>query len=240
MCHFIVCDFTGASCYRLSKQSSVFNEGVDVAVSGTVMLLCTTAGSLAAGVPFVWLPAPLLAACGLALYSDTGSLRECVLWGGWLEGHMCMEDGGACGKPSPLVMSCTRGDWMYKGVPLRVFGLISQHFLPLYVLSTLHRIQFIQTCRYSIFVAGAAATGGWFVWHHFWFLEILVGNTELRLLCKLLLVALVPAILVPGLVVARAPKLVIGALLMLQVRKSCGRLRHFSSEHLPSSELVLA
>ena len=66
-------------------------------------------------------------------------------------------------------------------------------------------------------MVGAVATGSWFVWHHFWFLDILVGNTELRMLCKLLLVALVPAILVPGLVVARAPKLVIGALLMLQV-----------------------
>jgi len=62
----------------VSIQSSVFDGGVDVAVSGSIMLLCTTAGSLAAGVPFVWLPAPLLAACGIALYCDTGSLRECV------------------------------------------------------------------------------------------------------------------------------------------------------------------
>ena len=100
--------------YHMSAQSSIFNDGVDVAVSGTVMLLCTTAGSLAAGVPFVWLPAPLLAACGLALYSDTGSLRECVGAGG-REGYvwrMALRVGRLC----PLLMSCTRGYWVYEGI----------------------------------------------------------------------------------------------------------------------------
>ncbi len=64
-------------------------------------------------------------------------------------------------------------------------------------------------------------TAGWFVSHHFWFLDILVGGTTLQLLCKLLLAALVPAVLVPGLAAARAPRLAIGALLMLQASLLC-------------------
>ena len=44
----------------MAHQGGIFGQEVDVAVSGTVMLVCTTAGSLAAGVPFAWLPAPML------------------------------------------------------------------------------------------------------------------------------------------------------------------------------------
>lgn len=63
------------------------------------------AGALAAGVPFQWLPAPLVAACGLALFYESRSLREYLVFvvgafvtgrcyagrPGWavLEGTMC-------------------------------------------------------------------------------------------------------------------------------------------------------
>lgn len=51
-------------------------------VAGSFLLLCTTAGALAAGVPFQWLPAPLVAACGLALFFDSHSLREYIVFVG--------------------------------------------------------------------------------------------------------------------------------------------------------------
>ena len=50
----------GLGAAALAYQGGLLGGTVDVAVTGTVMLLCTTAGSLAAGVPFAWLPAPLL------------------------------------------------------------------------------------------------------------------------------------------------------------------------------------
>jgi hypothetical protein len=74
--------------------------------------------------------------------------------------------------------------------------------------------------EYAVFVGGAVATGIWFVRQHFWFLDLLVGTTHLHLLCKLLLVALVPALLVPGFMAARASGSAIGALMMLQVGRS--------------------
>eukprot|EP00983_Pelagomonas_calceolata_P120912 1160748-Pelagomonas_calceolata.AAC.9 len=49
--------------------------------TGSCLLLCTTAGALAAGVSFAWLPAPLVAACGLALFFDeAGGLREYIVF----------------------------------------------------------------------------------------------------------------------------------------------------------------
>lgn len=77
--------------------------------------------------------------------------------------------------------------------------------------------------EYAVFVAGAAATGVWFVRQHFWFLDIVIGFTHLLTLCKLLLVALVPALLVPGLVVSQASRHTIGAMLMLQVSVAYAR-----------------
>lgn len=140
----------GLGAAALAHHGGIVGRTLDVTVAGVLMLLCTTAGSLAAGVPFAWLPAPLVAAVGLALYYDSGSARE-----------------------------------------------------------------------YSVFVLGAAATGVWFVRQHFWFLDIIIGFTHLHTLCKLLLIALVPALLVPGLVVAQAPRHLIGALLMLQASLLC-------------------
>ena len=98
--------------------------------------------------------------------------------------------------------------------------------------------------EYSIFAVGAAATALWFVRHNFVFLDILVGTTHLHTLCGMLLVALVPAVLLPGLVAARAPKLAVGALLMLQVRaagraggggrqQATGRVCHWYGKRTP-------
>ncbi|GFR52565.1 hypothetical protein Agub_g15155, partial [Astrephomene gubernaculifera] len=120
-------------------------QGVDVTVAGSFLLLCTTAGALAAGVPFLWLPAPLLAACGLSLFYESRSLRE-----------------------------------------------------------------------YLVFVVGAFATSVWFIRQHYWFLELPVSGMRLHTLVKLVLAALVPALTVPGLVVAGASSHLVGGLLVLQ------------------------
>ena len=71
------------------------------APAGGVLVLSAGAGALAAGVPLLVMPAPLVAAAGLALFHESGLLRD-----------------------------------------------------------------------YAVFVAAALLTGGWFVHHHFWFLEV--------------------------------------------------------------------
>ncbi len=70
-------------------------------------MLSAGAGALAAGVPLLVMPAPLMAAAGLALFYESGLMRD-----------------------------------------------------------------------YAVFCAASALTIGWFVHHHFWFLE--VRNTILK------------------------------------------------------------
>ena len=47
---------------------------------------------------------------------------------------------------------------------------------------------------------GCCRAAIWFVVHHFWFLDVRVGGLPVRLLCRLLLAALTPAVLLPGLI----------------------------------------
>lgn len=60
--------------------------------------LLNAAGSLAAGVPFQWLPAPLVAACGLSLFYESRSLREYLVFvvGAFLTGEG--SGAAACGS----------------------------------------------------------------------------------------------------------------------------------------------
>lgn len=44
--------------------------------------------------------------------------------------------------------------------------------------------------------------GGWFVWHHFWFLEVSLAGVPLRTVCGLVVAGMVPATLLPGLLYA--------------------------------------
>jgi hypothetical protein len=71
--------------------------------------------------------------------------------------------------------------------------------------------------------------GIWFVRQHFWFLDITVGGLHLHTLCKLALAALLPALMVPGLVYSGAPLTAVDALVMLQVRVGW---RHTPCHHL--------
>ncbi len=57
--------------------------------------------------------------------------------------------------------------------------------------------------------------------HHFWFLSISVGGMSLHSVCKLSLAALLPALMLPGLVYAGAPMTAVDALVALQVLPAC-------------------
>jgi hypothetical protein len=134
----------------LAHIVGALGTAVDVTIAGSCLLLCTTAGGLAVGVPLVWMPAPILAACGLALYYDSRSLRE-----------------------------------------------------------------------YSVFVLGAVLTAAWFVYHHFWFLDIKVGFVHLHTMVKLAVAGLLPALLVPGLMLAQWGCQAIGVLMFVQAELLC-------------------
>ncbi len=46
--------------------------------------------------------------------------------------------------------------------------------------------------------------GGWFLWQHFWFLEVSLGGMPLKNVCVLVLAAMLPAALLPGLLYSGA------------------------------------
>lgn len=136
--------------------AGLLGEEVGATLLGGALVLSAGAGALAAGVPLLFMPAPLIAAAGLALYYESGMLRD-----------------------------------------------------------------------YLLFVGGAVLSAAWFVHHHFWFLEVLLERMALLTICKLLLAAIVPATLLPGLVLAGASKAAIGVLLVAQV---CARTRESGRE----------
>jgi hypothetical protein len=156
----------------LAHVTGALGTSMDATVAGSCLLLCTTAGSLAVGVPLHWLPAPMVAACGLALYYDSRSLQE-----------------------------------------------------------------------YSIFVLGAFLTAGWLVHQHFWFLDLRVGFVHLHTICKLALAALLPALIVPGLVLAQTGRQVVGVLMLAQAELLCVLEEQMHGAHHheePGSEVMYA
>lgn len=140
----------GIALLVVAHVSGLLGTALDVTLAGSLLMLCTTAGAVAAGVPLEWIPAPLVAAVGLALYYDSRSVRE-----------------------------------------------------------------------YMIFVVGGLLTACWFVAHHFWFLDARVGHLRIHTACRLALAALVPALLVPGLIVAQAGRPAVGVLLFVQAELVC-------------------
>lgn len=140
----------GGMCLVLAHLTGALGSALDVPLAAACLLLCTTAGSIAVGIPFPWISAPLVAAGGLSLYYDSRSLRE-----------------------------------------------------------------------YAIFVLGVLATAGWFVHHHFWFLDIRVGFLHLQSMCQLAIAALLPAVVVPGLLLAGAGRQWVGVLMLVQAELLC-------------------
>ena len=116
-------------------------------LGGAALVVSCGAGGIACGLPVWLMPAPLLAGCGIALFYDSGIIRD-----------------------------------------------------------------------YCIFTAGAFATALWFVHHHYWFLNIQIQTHGLRFLCQVILAALLPATLLPGLVISRGSRSLVGTLMLAQVR----------------------
>ena len=100
---------------------------------GPILMISSAIGCLVVGMPVWALPAPLVAAAGVAMYCESGSMRD-----------------------------------------------------------------------YLFVVIGGLCTGAWFLHHHFWFLDVSLDGMHLRTLCGLMFAALVPAFLVPGLVLGGA------------------------------------
>lgn len=140
----------GLSALVVAHLAGLLGNAHDLTLASVCLLLCTAAGGLVMGVPLQWMPAPLLAACGLALFYESRSLRE-----------------------------------------------------------------------YAAFVVGSLLSATWFVWHHFWFLHVRVGHVHLHTLCKMALAAVLPALLVPGLVLAGVGHQVVGVLLLIQAELLC-------------------
>ena len=63
---------------------------------------------------------------------------------------------------------------------------------------------------------GALATGAWFLHHHFWALNVQLEGLQLRALCRLIFAAMVPATVLPGLILARSSQGLINAFLLTQ------------------------
>lgn len=69
--------------------------------------------------------------------------------------------------------------------------------------------------------APSPSAGLWFLWHHFFFLDIWLGHMHLKLLCGLIGAAMLPALLLPGLVHGRHgvhhARQLVGGLMVVQV-----------------------
>ena len=58
----------------------MLTDNVASTLDGTALMLSAGAGSVAAGVPLTVMPAPLVAAGGLAMYLESGALRDYLLF----------------------------------------------------------------------------------------------------------------------------------------------------------------
>ena len=64
----------------LMCRAGLLTESVAGTLDGTALMLSAGAGSVAAGVPLTVMPAPLVAAGGLAMYLESGALRDYLLF----------------------------------------------------------------------------------------------------------------------------------------------------------------
>ncbi|KAK9838795.1 hypothetical protein WJX74_003461 [Apatococcus lobatus] len=69
-----------------------------------------------------------------------------------------------------------------------------------------------------VFVASALGTGAWFLWHHFWFLEVALagGAVSLQRLCIGIFLAFLPALIIPGFLMTASFLQLVGPLLIGQ------------------------
>ena len=70
--------------------------------------------------------------------------------------------------------------------------------------------------EYALFVAGCVVTLGWFLWEHFWSLDVIMGEMSLRGICILATLAATLAAAVPGCIACGVQPRVSGTLLVVQ------------------------
>uniref|UniRef100_A0A061QRP1 Nef1-like protein n=1 Tax=Tetraselmis sp. GSL018 TaxID=582737 RepID=A0A061QRP1_9CHLO len=76
--------------------------------------------------------------------------------------------------------------------------------------------------EYVLFLVGAGIAGLWFVGHHFWFLDVRVGEWwSVQRVCALLLAYTAPTVLLPGLLLSGAPRWLCGASLAAHALLLC-------------------
>ncbi len=126
--------------------AGVLSGELGSSLGGAALVMSCGAGGVACGLPVWLMPAPLLAGSGIALFYDSGTIRD-----------------------------------------------------------------------YCLFTAGAFATGVWFLHHHYWFLNIEIQTHGLRFLCQVILAALLPATLLPGLIIGRGSGALVSLLMLAQV-----------------------
>ncbi len=117
----------GMASIVLLHVSGMMGDRMALVLLGPILMVSTAIGCLVVGVPVWALPAPLVAAAGVAMYSESRSGRD-----------------------------------------------------------------------YALVVLGGLCTAGWFLWHHFWFLDVVLDGMHLRVVCGLVFLALVPAFGIPG------------------------------------------
>ena len=175
----------GVAALVLLHVGGSLGEELEGLLVGPLLMLSAAVGALAGGLPMWMLPAPLLAASGLAMFYDTRALRDYLLFvvGSLATGERCLPAHSlACLLLAGLAVVSRCRQQTYGPSATRA------HCLP----SLLPRAYLI------------ARSGGWFLWHHFWFLDIELDGMHLRVLCALVLAAMLPAALLPGLLYSGA------------------------------------
>ncbi|KAA6419880.1 MAG: hypothetical protein FRX49_10243, partial [Trebouxia sp. A1-2] len=135
----------GAGSLMLLHLEGVLSGELGSSLGGAALVMSCGAGGVACGLPVWLMPAPLLAGSGIALFYDSGTIRD-----------------------------------------------------------------------YCLFTGGAFATGFWFLHHHYWFLNIEIQTHGLRFLCQVILAALLPATLLPGLIIGRGSGALVSLLMLAQ------------------------
>lgn len=203
----------GFYCYTIS---GVLGEAVASTLDGAALMIAAGAGSLAAGVPITVMPAPLLAAGGLAMYLDTSALRDYLLFVAGALGtgvpfpqqRLWTKMASSCASVLDQPCCTALRPWSPSGS--KVFN---RHTKP--VVCMLPPSAGSRGTADGVCSPRCAAI--WFVVHHFWFLDVKVGGLPVRGLCQLLLAALAPAVLLPGLIRSGASKTLVNTLMLLQV-----------------------
>lgn len=85
---------------------------------------------------------------------------------------------------------------------------------------------------YTVFIVGALGTAGWFIWKHFWHLDVHLDGMPLRTLCVLLAIGMVPAFCLPGLILSGSRGKVVTLFLLVQAGLLCvAEERLFAGDH---------